>query len=93
MASYTDYTGWQHKQFLGSGEFTLEFGNYKVEITAPSDHIVAATGELQNSQQILSPEQNQRWKKAIETGKKTFIVNPEEAKETQENKDLSLIHI
>ena len=87
MASYTDYTGWQHKQFLGSGEFTLEFGNYKVEITAPSDHIVAATGELQNSQQILSPEQNQRWKKAIETGKTTFIVNPEEAKETQENKD------
>jgi len=40
LAAYTDYAGWQHKQFLGRGEFTLEFGNYEVEITVPADHIV-----------------------------------------------------
>jgi len=48
MAAYTDYAGWQHKQFLGSGEFTLEFGDYEVALTVPSDHIVASTGSLQN---------------------------------------------
>ena len=40
LCSYNDVTGWQNKQFLGTGEFTLIFGNYKVAITVPSDHIV-----------------------------------------------------
>ena len=48
MAVYSDNEGWQNKQFLGSGEFTLPFGNYDVKITVPSDHKVAATGVLQN---------------------------------------------
>ena len=80
MAAYTDYTGWQNKQFLGSGEFTLEFGNYKVEITAPEDHIVAATGELQNTNSVMSDTQLDRWNKAKKNGDITFIVTPEEAK-------------
>ena len=53
MAAYNDVSGWQHKQFLGSGEFTLEFGNYKVRITAPNDHVVGATGVLQNPKDVL----------------------------------------
>ena len=44
----TTSNGWQHKQFLGAGEFTLEFGDYLVRITTPNDHVVAATGVLQN---------------------------------------------
>ena len=36
MAPYTDGDGWQNKQFLGAGEFTLEFGDYDVEITVPA---------------------------------------------------------
>ena len=56
MAAYTDVTGWQHKQFLGKGEFTLEFGDYRVEITVPEDHIVAATGELQNPDEVLDDD-------------------------------------
>lgn len=48
MAAYTDYAGWINKQFLGTGEFTLEFGDYKVALTVPDDHVVAATGSLQN---------------------------------------------
>ena len=44
LAAYYDVYGWQHKQFLGAGEFTLEFGDYKVAITVPDDHIVASTG-------------------------------------------------
>jgi hypothetical protein len=46
MAVYNEVEGWQNKQFLGNGEFTLTFGNFKVNITVPSDHVVASTGTL-----------------------------------------------
>ncbi len=77
MVAYTDYTGWQNKQFLGRGEFTLEFGDYQVEITAPADHIVAATGELQNSNEVLTEQQRKRLDEGKQSGKLTFIVTPE----------------
>ena len=54
LVAYTDYAGWQHKAFIGRGEFTLEFGDYEVEITVPDDHIVSATGALQNANEVLS---------------------------------------
>ena len=58
LAVYSDNEGWQNKQFLGSGEFTLCFGNYRVAITVPSDHIVASTGELVNPKAVsLSREE------------------------------------
>src|SRR5688572_8874657 len=53
MCVYDDYQGWQNKQFLGGGEFALPFGDYSVKLTVPADHIVAATGTLQNPQQVL----------------------------------------
>ena len=53
MAVYNEVEGWQNKQFLGRGEFALPFGDYKVSITVPSDHIVAATGELKMQHQYL----------------------------------------
>jgi hypothetical protein len=87
MAVYTDYEGWQHKQFLGSGEFTLPFGNYEVRITVPADHIVAATGELQNASSILTSEQRKRYndaRKSLQTP--VFIVTPEEALAAEKNK-------
>ena len=54
MAVYNEVEGQQNKQFIGSGEFTLPFGDYKVNITVPSDHIVAAAGELKNQSSVLS---------------------------------------
>ena len=63
MAAYTDVNGWQHKQFLGAGEFTVDFGNYDVEITVPADHIVASTGVLQNPKKVLTSTQRKRLKK------------------------------
>jgi hypothetical protein len=86
MAAYTDVNGWQHKQFLGSGEFTLEFGNYLVRITAPNDHVVTATGVLQNPNEVLKPEWRQRLKQA-ETAKEPIkIVTNEEAKANEASK-------
>ena len=80
MAAYTDDRGWHHKQFLGSGEFTLEFGDYEVAITVPNDHIVAATGTLQNKEEVLSPLRLERLQEASGRRTPTFIVTPEEAK-------------
>jgi Peptidase family M1 domain len=87
MAAYTDYGGWINKQFLGTGEFTLEFGNYKVSLTAPDDHIIAATGSLQNPEAVLTETQRERLKQAqSELKKPVFIVTPEEAKAAEKGK-------
>lgn len=80
LAAYTDYTGWQHKQFLGRGEFTLEFGDYDVEITVPADHVVSATGVLQNPAEVLTAEQRARLRRAETAKSPVFIVTPDEAK-------------
>ena len=85
MAAYYDVYGWQHKQFLGAGEFTLEFGDYDVQITVPADHVVASTGELQNPGEVLTAAQRDRLNQA-RTAKKPVIVVTQaeaEAKEKQ----------
>ena len=79
LCAYTDVNGWQNKQFLGSGEFTLEFGDYEVHITVPSDHVVASTGVLQNPSAVLTQEQQQRLEEARTADRPMFIITPEEA--------------
>ena len=54
MVVYDDKEGWQNKQFLGRGEFTLTFGHYSLEITVPSDFVVGETGNLENSEKVLT---------------------------------------
>lgn len=79
LVAYTDYEGWTNKEFLGSGEFTLEFGDYEVAMTVPADHIVAATGELENASQVLTDEQRSRLREAETAERPVLIVTPEEA--------------
>jgi hypothetical protein len=74
MCVYDDYEGWQNKQFLGQGEFALPFGDYKVRITVPSDHIVASTGVLKNPQDVLSKTEIERFEKAKKTFDKPVII-------------------
>jgi hypothetical protein len=78
MCVYDDYNGWQNKQFLGTGEFTLPFGDYKVRITVPSDHIVAASGVLQNPQEVLSKAELDRFEKAKTSYNKPVVIVKEE---------------
>ncbi len=80
MAPYTDVNGWQHKQFLGGGEFSLEFGDYLVRLTVPNDHVVAATGVLQNPDAVLTAAQRQRLREAETSAKPVLIVTPDEAR-------------
>jgi hypothetical protein len=86
MAAYTDVTGWQHKQFVGRGEFTLELGDYLVRITVPDDHIVGATGVLLNPAEVLTEQQQARLAEAGTAKSPVFIVTPEEARRNEETK-------
>ncbi|MFN8059077.1 MAG: M1 family metallopeptidase [Vicinamibacterales bacterium] len=86
MAAYNDVSGWQHKQFLGAGEFTLEFGDYTVRITAPADHVVGATGVLQNPLDVLSSAQRDRLKQAETSAKPVLVVTPQEALQAEKGK-------
>ncbi len=79
LVAYTDDMGWQHQQFLGQGEFTLEFGDWDVEFTVPANQVVLGTGELQNPGEVLTQAQRDRIAQARKAGKPVFIVKPEEA--------------
>ncbi len=87
LAKYSDVDGWHNKQFLGRGEFTLEFGDYEVRITVPADHIVAATGVLQNPGEVLTRRQRERLAEARSADRPVYVVTPEEAVENQSGRD------
>ena len=80
---FSDYEGWHNKEFIGNGEFTLEFGDFEVDISVPSDHVVSATGVLLNENDVLSSQQKKRIKQARKSKKPMFIITPEEAYENE----------
>jgi hypothetical protein len=87
MAVYSDDEGWQNKQFLGRGEFTLPFGDYEVNLTVPTDHIVSATGIIQNEKEVLTKTQYKRWQEAKTSYEKPImIVTEAEAREAEKSK-------
>jgi len=83
VSAYSDYEAWHNKEFLGRGEFTLEFGDYDVSLTVPDDHIVAATGVLQNPKKVLSKQQRERLITAKDAERPVYIVTAEEALEKE----------
>ena len=78
--------GWQNKQFLGNGEFTLPFGDYEVHITVPEDHIVASTGALQNAEQVLTAKQRQLLEQAARADQPVRIVDQSEAMQKEKKR-------
>lgn len=80
MAVYSDVEGWQNHQFWGSGEFALPFGDYEVNITVPADHVLDATGTLQNRKEVFSKEMMRRYEQAKKSyDKPVLIVTQDEA--------------
>lgn len=86
MAVYSDNEGWQNKQFLGSGEFAVPFGNYDVKISVPSDHTVASTGELQNAKAVLSEKNLDRLERARTADQPIEIVTQSEATDIEKGR-------
>lgn len=86
MAVYSDVTGWQNKQFLGRGEFTLPFGDYDVKLTVPESMVVGATGEIQNEDEVLTDLQKERLEKAKTSDKPVIIITQDEAILNEKNR-------
>lgn len=86
MAVYNDVEGWQNEQFWGNAEFALNFGNYDVSITVPADHIVEATGELQNRKEVFSPKMLERYALAERSFEKPVVIVTQAEAEAKENK-------
>ena len=85
MAVYNDVEGWQNHQFWGNGEFALPFGDYEVNITVPADHILDATGELQNRKEVFTKEMMIRYEEAKKSyDKPVFIVTQAEAEAAEQ---------
>ncbi|SFE14454.1 hypothetical protein SAMN05518672_104646 [Chitinophaga sp. CF118] len=82
LAVYSDFQGWQNKQFTGRGEFALTFGNFHVSMNVPADHILGATGECQNYKDVLTPAQFQRWQQAQTAKQPIEVVTLDEAKKS-----------
>ncbi|MBK8505455.1 MAG: M1 family metallopeptidase [Saprospiraceae bacterium] len=86
LCVYSDFEGWQNKQFTGRGEFALTFGNFLVKITVPDDQVVGATGECLNYETVLSQDQYQRWLKAQNAQEPLEIVTHDEALKNEKAK-------
>src|SRR6187431_419645 len=86
LCVYSDFQGWQNHQFTGRGEFALTFGNFKVQMTVPADHVILATGEGQNYAAVLTPAQLARWNKAQLSKEPVEVVTLEEAKAAEKQK-------
>ncbi|RBA29521.1 M1 family metallopeptidase [Flavobacterium tibetense] len=86
MAVYNDVEGWQNMQFWGRGEFALPFGDYEVNITVPADHVMEATGVLQNRKEVFTAEQIKRWELAERTfDNPVVIVTQQEAEKAEKS--------
>ncbi len=86
LCVYSDFEGWQNKQFTGRGEFALNFGNYLVKITVPDDYVVGSTGECLNYETVLTETELSRWKKAHKVKEPMEIVTLDEAKKKEKKK-------
>tara|TARA_R110001599_G_scaffold90711_2_gene238691 strand:+ start:3095 stop:5437 length:2343 start_codon:yes stop_codon:yes gene_type:complete len=87
MAVYSDFQGWNNKQFTGRGEFALTFGDFDVKMTVPNDHVVGSTGVLQNPNTVLTAEQRKRWEQAKKSEVEPVeIVTLAEAKAAEKGK-------
>jgi hypothetical protein len=78
MCVYDDVHGWNHEPYIGAGEFYLEYGNFDVSLVVPASYIVAATGELANPEQVLTPTQRTRLAAAKRSETPVAIIGADE---------------
>ncbi|MFD2037040.1 M1 family metallopeptidase [Belliella marina] len=78
VAVLDDVTGWNTDPYLGAGEFYLGYGDFDYKVTVPFDHIVVGSGELQNPNQVLTKEQQNRMKRAADSEERVYVIHPDE---------------
>jgi hypothetical protein len=80
MAVYDDVVGWNTLPYLGQGEFYLEYGDFDFSLTVPQDHLVVASGELQNPKDVLTSQEQNLLEKASKSDKTVIIRGADEIK-------------
>ena len=80
VAVFDDIEGWNVRPYLGAGEFYLEYGDFEYKITVPYDHIVVASGELLNREEVLSKTVLDRWDEAQKSDQTVFLIGENEIK-------------
>ena len=78
MCVYDDLNAWNNLPYTGQGEFYLEYGDFNVNITVPSDHIVVCSGEFLNPLETYTLDQLDRWAQAEGSDETVMIRTPEE---------------
>jgi hypothetical protein len=78
MCVYDDVHGWNTTQYLGQGEFYLEYGDFDYEVTLPAGYIVAGTGTLQNPLNVLTATQRARLAAAVRSDSITRIITEQD---------------
>ncbi|HEY1006802.1 MAG TPA: M1 family metallopeptidase [Sphingobacteriaceae bacterium] len=78
MAVYDNIHGWNTLPYTGPGEFYLEYGDFDISITAPSGHIVVSSGELLNTADVYTAQQQKRWAAAAASDKTVMIRSAQE---------------
>ena len=73
MCVYDEVKGWNTPPYQGAGEFYLEYGDFDVKITAPSNHVVVCSGELVNANEVYSDKQQKLWAAAANSDKTVVI--------------------
>ncbi|WP_422091214.1 M1 family metallopeptidase [Tenacibaculum ovolyticum] len=86
LCVYDNVEGWQNDQFWGRSEFALEFGDFNVNITVPTDHMLGATGVLLNEKEVLTKKQLKNLEKAKNSFDKIVLIHPQEDAEKIEKK-------
>jgi hypothetical protein len=79
MAVYDDVHGWNTLPYIGAGEFYLEYGDFDVRLTVPGGFIVAATGTLENADEVLTSAERDRLARARADTQPVEIVSAPEA--------------
>ena len=79
MTVYDDVRGWNTDQYLGQGEFYLEYGDFDYAVTVPAGYTVAGSGVLQNATDVLSETVRQRLTQAGSSSSVVAIITAGEA--------------
>lgn len=80
MCVYDDIRGWNTHPYLGASEFYLEYGDFDMNITVPSNHFVVCSGELVNPTEVYSVEHQKRFAKAKQSDETVVVRSSEEVK-------------
>jgi hypothetical protein len=78
VAVYDDYAGWDRIDFNDMQEFYNDFNDYTLQVKAPANYVVWATGDLQNPDDVLNPAYAKKLAASMTSDNIVSIATPQE---------------